>query len=102
MAPLIIRTGQPVMAIGGFFGNEPILTVEAFAEMARRGEVRYVLLGGRAREASDLMRWVRANGKPVDDAEWRSLEPDARRPIQLYELKVAEISRRRARGRSGR
>jgi 4-amino-4-deoxy-L-arabinose transferase-like glycosyltransferase len=89
-APIIISTGQPVMAMGGFSGRDPILTVEALAELARRGEVRYVLLGGRAREASDLVRWVWANGKPVDAAEWRSLEFDARRPISLYELKVTD------------
>jgi len=52
--------------------------------------VRYVLLGGRAREASDLVRWVWANGKPVDETEWRSLAPDMRRSISLYELKVAD------------
>jgi 4-amino-4-deoxy-L-arabinose transferase-like glycosyltransferase len=89
-APLIISTGQPVMAMGGFSGRDPILTVEALAELARRGEVRYVLLGGRAREANDLVKWVWANGKPVNETEWRSLVPDTRRPISLYELNVAE------------
>jgi 4-amino-4-deoxy-L-arabinose transferase-like glycosyltransferase len=89
-APLIISTGQPVMAMGGFSGRDPILTVEALAELARRGEVRYVLLGGRAREANDLVRWVWANGKPVNETEWRSSAPDTRRPISLYELKVAD------------
>jgi 4-amino-4-deoxy-L-arabinose transferase-like glycosyltransferase len=88
-APIIIGTGQPVMAMGGFSGRDPILSVEAFAEMERRGDVRYVLLGGRAREANELVRWVAANGKPVDDAEWRSQAADPRRPISLYELKVA-------------
>jgi 4-amino-4-deoxy-L-arabinose transferase-like glycosyltransferase len=89
-APIIISTGQPVMAMGGYFGRDPILSVEAFADLARRGDVRYVLLGGRAREASDLVKWVWANGKPVDTAEWRSLDFDPGRPISLYELKVAD------------
>jgi 4-amino-4-deoxy-L-arabinose transferase-like glycosyltransferase len=89
-APIIIGTGQPVMAMGGFNGRDPILSVEAFAEMARRGDVRYVLLGGRSREPNDLARWVTANGTPVDEAEWRSLAADPRRPISLYELKVAD------------
>jgi 4-amino-4-deoxy-L-arabinose transferase-like glycosyltransferase len=89
-APIIIGTGQPVMAMGGFSGRDPILTVDAFAEMARRGDVRYVLLGGLEPQANDLMRWVWANGKPVDVAEWRSREPDPRRlPISLFELEVA-------------
>ncbi len=86
VAPVIVRTGQPAMAVGGFFGNEPILTVEAFADRVKRGEVRYVLLGARAR-SNDFTRWVRANGKPVDEAEWRSVSPEGRRRIQLYELK---------------
>ena len=89
-APIIIGSGQPVMAIGGFGGRDPILSVEAFAELARRGDVRYVLLSGRAREASDLVKWVWANGKPVDAAQWRSLEFDPARPISLYELKVSD------------
>ena len=31
-APIIIGTGQPVMAMGGFSGRDPILTVEALAK----------------------------------------------------------------------
>jgi 4-amino-4-deoxy-L-arabinose transferase-like glycosyltransferase len=86
VAPLIVRTGEPVMAFGGFFGNEPILTVEAFADQVKRGEVRYVLLAARARP-TDFTRWVRANGKPVDESDWRSVSAEGRRPIQLYDLR---------------
>jgi hypothetical protein len=81
-----VRTGEPVMAFGGFFGNEPILTVEAFADQVKRGEVRYVLLAARARP-TDFTRWVRANGKPVDESDWRSVSAEGRRPIQLYDLR---------------
>ncbi|MBN9085926.1 MAG: glycosyltransferase family 39 protein [Reyranella sp.] len=86
VAPLIVRTGQPAMAVGGFFGNEPILTVEAFADTVKRGEVRYVLLTARARQ-TDLTRWVRTNGKLVDESEWRAVSAEGRRPIQLYDLR---------------
>lgn len=89
VAPVIVRTGQPAMAAGGFFGNEPILTIEAFAERVRRGEVRYVLLTARARQ-NDFTRWVRANGKPVDEAQWRSVSAEGRRPIQLYDLRPGQ------------
>jgi hypothetical protein len=74
------------MAVGGFFGNEPILSVEAFADKVKRGEVRYVLLGGRLRQ-TDFVRWVRANGKIVDETEWRSVAANSRRPLQLYDVK---------------
>jgi 4-amino-4-deoxy-L-arabinose transferase-like glycosyltransferase len=86
VAPVIVHTGQPAMAFGGFWGNEPVLTLGAFAEMVKRGEVRYVLLGGFTRP-TEFARWVRLNGKPVDASQWRSVAPDGRRPIQLYDLK---------------
>ena len=38
-APIIIATGEPVMATGGYFGIDPILTVDAFRQMVERGEV---------------------------------------------------------------
>ena len=87
VAPVIVRTGQPAMAFGGFFGNEPILPIDAFAEKVKRGEVRYVLLGARSRAASEFAQWVRANGKPVDVSEWRSYVDGGRRAIQLYDVK---------------
>ena len=86
-APVIVRTGQPAMAFGGYFGNEPILTVEAFAEAVKRGDVRYVLLPRRIR-ASEFVRWVRANGKPVRPADWQSVTVPPWREIMLYDLKA--------------
>ncbi len=88
VAPVIVRTGQPAMAFGGFFGNEPILPLDAFAEKVKRGEVRYVLLGGGRARQSDFTRWVQANGKPVDASQWRSfVEGSGRRAIELYDVK---------------
>jgi 4-amino-4-deoxy-L-arabinose transferase-like glycosyltransferase len=88
VAPLIIQTGLPALAFGGYIGTDPILSVDAFAEMVERGEVRYVLLfGGRTRQ-SDFIRWVRGHGTPVDAALWRTSSPEeGRRPIELYDLK---------------
>jgi 4-amino-4-deoxy-L-arabinose transferase-like glycosyltransferase len=86
VAPVIVHTGQPAMAVGGFFGNEPILTTEAFADRVKRGEVRYVLLMARIRP-TDFTRWVRAKGKPVDEAEWRSVPVSGWRSIMLYDVK---------------
>ncbi|HTE81569.1 MAG TPA: hypothetical protein VK634_12845, partial [Reyranella sp.] len=89
LAPLIVRTGLPAMAVGGFFGNEPILTLDAFGDMTRRGEVRYVLLSARAR-ATDFTRWVRSNGIPVDEALWRSVTIEGRRPLMLYDVRPGQ------------
>jgi 4-amino-4-deoxy-L-arabinose transferase-like glycosyltransferase len=43
---IIIDHGEPVMAIGGFLGNDPTITKEAFVSMVEKGELRYVMLGG--------------------------------------------------------
>jgi len=84
-APVIIGTGQPVMAFGGFFGNDPVMSVDAFAKAVERGEVRFVVLATN-RRPRDFERWVRAHGTVVDAARWRSLPPEPRRAIVLYDL----------------
>jgi 4-amino-4-deoxy-L-arabinose transferase-like glycosyltransferase len=84
-APVIIGTGQPVMAFGGFFGNDPVMSVDAFAKAVERGEVRFVVLATN-RRTRDFERWVRAHGTIVDPAQWRSLPTEPRRAIVLYDL----------------
>jgi 4-amino-4-deoxy-L-arabinose transferase-like glycosyltransferase len=84
-APVIIGTGQPVMAFGGFFGNDPVMSVDAFAKAVERGEVRFVVLATN-RRTRDFERWVLAHGTIVDPSQWRSLPPEPRRAIVLYDL----------------
>ena len=86
-APVIIRTGQPVMAFGGFFGSDPVMSVDAFAKAVERGEVRFVALATHL-STRDFDRWVRAHGTVVDPAQWRSLPPEPRRAIVLYDLRA--------------
>lgn len=40
---IILDTGRPVMAIGGFLGSDPILTVDRLKSMVASGELRYFL-----------------------------------------------------------
>ncbi len=40
---IILESGQPVMALGGFKGSDPILTVEKFQQLVANGDVRFVL-----------------------------------------------------------
>jgi hypothetical protein len=100
-APIIIETGEPVMAIGGFMGADPILTPERFASLAADGQVRFVLLGGdfprRAGGESPqrlITDWIKANGALVDPALWRSTPATPGRtgrnsPPALYDLRPA-------------
>jgi 4-amino-4-deoxy-L-arabinose transferase-like glycosyltransferase len=43
---LIIASGKPVMAMGGFSGGDPAPTLAQFEKLVSEGEVHYVLVGG--------------------------------------------------------
>ena len=45
-APYITLTGDKVLPIGGFDGQDPTPTFAAFKKMVATGEIRFVLLGG--------------------------------------------------------
>jgi hypothetical protein len=71
-APLILATGKAVMALGGFTGSDPILTVTQLQALVRSGQVRYFLLGGGGfggpgggANNSALTAWVQANCQAV-------------------------------------
>lgn len=85
-APIIIQTGEAVMAMGGFMGTDPILSPEKLSRMVGDKQVRFVLvpdfstigqrLGAEA-PGRPIADWVRANGTLVDSALWRSSVPEA-------------------------
>jgi 4-amino-4-deoxy-L-arabinose transferase-like glycosyltransferase len=85
VAPIIIATGEPVIALGGFTGRDPILTVDAFAHLVEDERLRFVLVGdgspGLRRIFGEdgqkpVVDWIRANGRLVDPAEWRAAPGD--------------------------
>jgi 4-amino-4-deoxy-L-arabinose transferase-like glycosyltransferase len=108
VAPIIIQTGEPVVAIGGFMGGDPILTANQFAQRVKDSQFRYMLLpsppsnqgrggangrglGGNAGgfgggfgfgrmggQQAEIAKWVRENGKTVDPALWKAALP----PVQ--------------------
>jgi 4-amino-4-deoxy-L-arabinose transferase-like glycosyltransferase len=114
-APIIIQTGEPVAALGGFSGADPIVSQDVLAKMVEGGQLRFIMTGGgrgfgsfpRAQEhLTALSDWVRSHGILVAPSLWRSPVTDnqlndavamARRrlyahranatPIELYDLK---------------
>jgi 4-amino-4-deoxy-L-arabinose transferase-like glycosyltransferase len=100
-APLIIASGEPVMAMGGYMGGDAILTPATLADMAARGELRFVMIAQEDQPEragsrnAPLVAWVRENGRPVDPALWR-IAPEA--PSDTPE----RAERRRSLGRSPR
>jgi 4-amino-4-deoxy-L-arabinose transferase-like glycosyltransferase len=88
-APIIIQTGEPVAALGGFSGADPIVTPDILAGMVEAGQLRYVLLSGqgngsqryaaafpgaREQEAA-LSGWIREHATLVDPTLWRGAQP---------------------------
>jgi len=96
-APIIVATGESVMARGGFFGRDPILTPERLARMVEAGQVRFVMVGdapfisrrlGADEAARPIAEWVHAKGRLVDPALWRSSALGGRRNgMRLYDLR---------------
>ncbi len=93
-APIIIDTGQAVMARGGFHGLDPAVSPETLAQMVAAKRVRFAMLGdiaivsrrmGARAAGKQVSGWVRANGKLVDPALWRTI--GSRDSMQLYDLR---------------
>ncbi|MFD2329727.1 glycosyltransferase family 39 protein [Cohnella sp. GCM10020058] len=69
----IIAAGSAVMAMGGYSGNDPILTPERQAQLVRDGEVKYFLIGSGGRgggSESSVTDWIAANGRKIPAGEW--------------------------------
>ena len=75
---LILQTGEPVMALGGFSGSDPILTVDQFKQLVDSGAIRYAMVsGGNGRgmggnnSSNTITNWIKNNGQAVDGSKWR-------------------------------
>jgi 4-amino-4-deoxy-L-arabinose transferase-like glycosyltransferase len=76
---LILDTGKPVMAMGGFSGSDPILTTQSVAQLVANGTVRFFLLsggggfgGGPGGGQSSVTSWVTSHCTTVPTAQWQS------------------------------
>ncbi len=82
-APLIVQAGAPVLALGGFLGSDPIVTVEQFAGWVKDGRVRHAIVAGPRLPSPDqaidssaaIQAWIRANGRMVDPELWAPSSP---------------------------
>ena len=79
--PIIINTGEPVMALGGFIGSDPIVTDGQLAELVADGRVRFFLAsengggfggGGGPFGGGSHASWITSNCSRVDEALWTS------------------------------
>jgi hypothetical protein len=106
-APIIIATGDPVIALGGFSGRDPILTVDGFARLVEDHRVRFALVGdgspGLRRVFGEEAKSPWSTGSKKMDGSWIPLDGGPRRPMapvagraaeaigaQLYDLRLAD------------
>jgi 4-amino-4-deoxy-L-arabinose transferase-like glycosyltransferase len=74
-APLILATGEPVMAMGGFIGSDPALTPASLAQRIGNDDVRFFLVGGMFGARGGLAGAVASACRPVDDQAWGGAAP---------------------------
>jgi 4-amino-4-deoxy-L-arabinose transferase-like glycosyltransferase len=94
---IILETNQPVMALGGFSGSDPILTTTQLAALVKSGAVRYFLLNGSGgggpggSSQSALITWITQHSKTVSSSQWQSSSTSSGSSgaEQLYEITSA-------------
>jgi 4-amino-4-deoxy-L-arabinose transferase-like glycosyltransferase len=67
-APLIVVTGRPVIALGGYHGTDPAPTKAQFATLVSTGRVHYALVGTPSSPhyaQGQVDRWIIAHGTVV-------------------------------------
>jgi 4-amino-4-deoxy-L-arabinose transferase-like glycosyltransferase len=60
-ADYVLATGRPVLYVGGFNGNDQVVTADDLAEMVKNGELRYVYWNADGRGMgtnSDISTWI--------------------------------------------
>ncbi|GAA4492349.1 hypothetical protein GCM10023191_028150 [Actinoallomurus oryzae] len=69
---IIIKTGEPVMAMGGFTGSDPAMTVSKLQQYVKSGKLRFVMVGGGGPGGggSDVTTWVTKNCQAVKASEY--------------------------------
>lgn len=65
-APLVLATGRPVLYMGGFSGQDQVVTAEDLQEMVADGRLRYVLYGGMT-DRQDIAAWLRSSCTAVPE-----------------------------------
>ncbi|MCY7791083.1 glycosyltransferase family 39 protein [Bacillus haynesii] len=71
-APYIINADENVMALGGFNGTDPILSVSELKNLVKEGKVKYFLIGDNNSGNSELVSWIKENGTEISSDEYSS------------------------------
>ncbi len=64
----IIKSKKAVMAIGGYNGTDPTMTLAQFKKLVKSGQLRYFVIGNTKASTGDISKiltWVKKNGTKV-------------------------------------
>jgi 4-amino-4-deoxy-L-arabinose transferase-like glycosyltransferase len=68
-ADYVLATGRPVLYLGGFMGQDKVVTPDDLSRLVANGELRYIYWNGNERGGmggqADISAWVSANCTPV-------------------------------------
>ncbi|MQY08820.1 ArnT family glycosyltransferase [Actinomadura macrotermitis] len=86
---LILRTGRPVIAMGGFTGGDPAMSVAKLQQYVKDGRLRYIMIGGQGggrgpdSGGTSVTAWVQQHGTAVQASEYGGTSGSG---AQLYRL----------------
>jgi 4-amino-4-deoxy-L-arabinose transferase-like glycosyltransferase len=66
-AQLVIATGRPVLYMGGFNGNDDVVSAEDLSAMVANGELHYVLYGDERGNKEDIANWLKTSCSVVPE-----------------------------------
>ena len=64
---LVLATGRPVLYMGGFGGQDEVVTAEDLSTMVANGELRYVMYGGDRGGKQDIANWLSTSCSVVQE-----------------------------------
>ncbi|MBG9881845.1 mannosyltransferase [Bacillus paralicheniformis] len=80
-APYIINADENVMALGGFNGTDPILSVSELKNLVKEGKIKYFLISDNSGN-SELVSWIKENGTEISSDEYNSTTNNTDRSAQ--------------------
>lgn len=70
-APYIIKTGKAVMAMGGFNGTDPAITLSKFKELVKNGDLKYFYYSGRSGNTK-IINWIKKHATKVKSSLYQA------------------------------
>ncbi|MEW6401450.1 MAG: glycosyltransferase family 39 protein [Chloroflexota bacterium] len=58
---MVLATGRPVLYMGGFGGQDEVVTADDLSQMVANGELKYILFGGGQGNKQEIANWLQTS-----------------------------------------